>query len=472
MKKSIAMLLALVMVLSMAACGASEPEAPETPTKVENPTESNTPTAPQEEADPLTGWIFEEDTSISGTVRFWIPFKGTQGMDAMIAEFNQSYPNITVELNTYSNNADGNIALNTSIMAGECDVVASFEIHNLMNRLENGLYQDLTDKVASEGIDLLANWGTEAYNYKDKVYVLPCGGLSHYVAINMDAWNAVGLGELPTEWTWDEYIEASRKMTEYNEDGTVAVYGGSNTHTQSDLLDFRYQVYGCNRYYTADGNCAFDEDLVKSQIQKYLAAEEEGIWYKLSTYRSDNYKSWYAYTDGLVNSTIALNIPRFIIDPDKNINFVTGFAPYPVVEKGQTNYHSGVNYFSFAGITQGCQDEEAAWAFLKWYSTYGSKYLVVAGHQSTWIGTDPAGAVDLIFGSEEAATKLIDLESFKRVVGNTENPNAYDSMSYAYSKLTDIWTEFVTYIYTGEMTVDDALAQAAQLGNAAIADAK
>ena len=114
------------------------------------------------------------------------------------------------------------------------------------------------------------------------------------------------------------------------------------------------------------------------------------------------------------NSTIALNIPRFITDPDKNINFVTGFAPYPVVEKGQTNYHSGVNYFSFAGITQGCQDEEAAWAFLKWYSTYGSKYLVVAGHQSTWIGTDPAGAVDLIFGSEEAAAKLIDLESFKK----------------------------------------------------------
>ena len=117
MKKLIAMLLALVMVLSMAACGASEPEPPETPTKVEDPTESNTPTAPQEEADPLTGWIFEEDTSISGTVRFWIPFKGTQGMDAMIAEFNQSYPNITVELNTYSNNADGNIALNNSIMA-------------------------------------------------------------------------------------------------------------------------------------------------------------------------------------------------------------------------------------------------------------------------------------------------------------------------------------------------------------------
>ena len=472
MKKLLALLLALVMVLSMAACGASEPEATEAPkveTPVENPT--NPPEDPAEEVDPLTGWIFEEDTSISGTVRFWIPFKGTQGMDAMIAEFNESYPNITIELNTYSNNTDGNIALNTSIMAGECDVVASFEIHNLMTRLENGLYIDLTNKVTEENIDLLANWGTDAYNYNGKVYTLPSGGLSHYVAINMDAWNAAGLGELPTEWTWDEYIEASHKMTEYNEDGTVKVYGGSNTHTQSDILDIRYQVYGSNRYYTEDGNCGFDDELVKTMLAKYLAAEEEGIWYKLSTYRSDNYKHWYAFCDKAVNSTIAVNIPRHIV-ADEDYDFITGFAPYPVVEKGQTNYHSGVNYFSFAGITQGCQDEDAAWAFLKWYSTYGSKYLVVAGHQSTWVGTDPAGAVALIFGSEEEAAKKIDVESFKRVVGNTENPNAYDSMSWAYSKLTDIWTEYVTYIFSGEMTLEEGLAEATKLGNAAIADAK
>ena len=474
MKKLIALLLALVMVLSLAACGAKEPEAteaPKTEAPAETPATPDTPAAPQEEVDPLTGWIYEEDKSISGTVRFWIPFSGPQGMDAMIAEFNESYPNITVELNTYSNNTDGNIALNTSIMAGECDVVASFGIENLMTRLENGLYVDITDKVTKENIDLIANWGTEAYNYEGKVYTLPSGGLSYYVAINMDAWNAAGLGELPTEWTWDEYIEACRKMTVYNEDGTVKVYGGSNTHTQPNILDFLYQVNGCNRYYTADGNCAFDDELVKDMLTKYLAAEEEGVWYKLSTYRSDNYKSWYAFCDEVVSSTIAVNIPRHIV-ADEDYDFITGFAPYPVVEKGQTNYQSGVNYYSFAGITQGCQDEEAAWAFLKWYSTYGSKYLVVAGHQSTWIDTDPADAVSLIFGSEEKAAEKIDVASYKRVVGNTENPKAYDSMSWAYPKLTDIWTEYVTYIFTGEMTLEDGLAEAAKLGNEAIADAK
>ena len=41
-----------------------------------------------------TSWILEEDTSISGDISFWMPFKGSQGMDALIADFNTIYPNI------------------------------------------------------------------------------------------------------------------------------------------------------------------------------------------------------------------------------------------------------------------------------------------------------------------------------------------------------------------------------------------
>ena len=472
MKKQLSLLLALAMSLSLTACSGSSKNA-ETAAEAAGKTEQAAEASAVPDDGDITSWILEDDTSMSGTVRFWIPFKGEQGMDAMIADFNKTYPNIKIELNTYSNNVDGNIALNTSIMAGECDVVASFEIYNLMNRLENGMYQDITDKVNEEHISLINNWGTEVYNYEGSVYVFPCGGLSHYVAINMDAWEAAGLGELPTEWTWDEYIEASRAMTRFNPDGTTAVYGGSSYSVVADMLNFNNQVNGCNRYYNADGSCAFNSDLVKSQIKKYLEAEKEGIWFKMNTYRSDNDKSWFAYTDGRVNSTVISNLPRFIRDKENYpVDFITGFAPYPIVEKGQTNYQSGINYFSFAGIMQGCEDEDAAWAWLKWYSTYGSKYLTLAGHQSTWRGTDVDGVTSLIFGSEEAAAELVDVDSFKHVVGNPELPNAYDDTVVAYSKLTSIWEEYVMYVFSGEKDVDSALDEAAALGNDAINDAK
>ena len=153
MKKALALVLALVMTLSLCACGQKET----TPDNIPSTTGDGTTTVADANKD-------ADDTSISGTVRFYIPFKGTQGMDAMIADFNAIYPNITVELNTYSNNAEGNVGLNTAIMAGEWDVVSSFEIHNVMNRVNNGMYLDITDRVASEGISLIDNWGTEAYN--------------------------------------------------------------------------------------------------------------------------------------------------------------------------------------------------------------------------------------------------------------------------------------------------------------------
>lgn len=485
-RRLLALVLAWVMVLGLCACGGKDSgkdggtpggadgSAPGGGTAQQNGADQNTGTVADANKDAdIYSWIPAEDTGISGTVRFYVPFGGDQGMDAMIAEFNEMYPHITVELNTYKNNADGNIALNTAIMAGECDVVASFEIHNLMNRLSNGMYLDLTDRVAEEGISLVDNWGTAAYNVDGRTYVLPCGGLSHYVAINMTAWEAAGLGELPEAWTWDEYIEASRAMTERNADGSTKVYGGSNYQVITDLLDVMYQVNGCNRFYNADGSCAFASDVMKEAVGKFIDAEKEGVWFSLDTYRADNDKTWFAYTDGRINSSVSANLARFLRDTENYpLDFITGIAPYPTMEAGQTNYESGVNYFSFAGITRGCQDEEAAWAFTKWYATYGSKYLAIAGHQSTWAGTDPGELVSLIFGSEENAAKIVDVDSFKKFVGNPANPSSYDNISRAYSELASIWEEYVMYAYTGNMTVEDALNEAARLGDEAISAAR
>ena len=145
MKRLVAMLLAAMMILPKCFASAAELD---------------------------TSWILEDDTSISAEISFWMPFKGSQGMDALIADFNSVYPNIKVTLNTYNNNSDGNLSVNTSIMAGEVDVLASFGLSNAYKRWESGLYEDLTDLVAEEGIDLVANWGSDAFKYDDTVYTL------------------------------------------------------------------------------------------------------------------------------------------------------------------------------------------------------------------------------------------------------------------------------------------------------------
>lgn len=483
-RRLLALALTLAMVLGLCACGGndgknpgSEPTPPASGDKepeVKNDAPDPAP-EPDDGPDDITGWILEDDpASISGTVRWWMPFKGSQGMDALIAEFNETYPNITVELTTYNNNADGNMAVNTAIMAGEVDVLASFGLNQAYQRWENALYVDITDRCEEEGIDLVANWGSDAYTYDGAIYSFPCGGLSYYIAINMTAWNEAGLGDLPTEWTWDEYLEACRKMTKLNDDGTVAVYGGSDYHSNNYFTYCNGQVVGSNAYYDNEtGKSAFDsEEIIKALQREYDAEIVEKIWFPKAVYRADNLQAQQTFVPGTTASTVTPNIVRFLADRENYpTDYITGFAPWPVEEKGQTNYMSGVAPFSHAGICIGCKDEDAAWAFLKWYSTYGVKYLVAAGHQPNWRGSDSAEALTLLYGSEEEAAKLVDVESFKRVVGVSTNPFYYEDNLTAYSELNSILVEYSMYALNDTMSPEEAMTEAARLANEAIANA-
>ena len=94
------------------------------------------------------------------------------------------------------------------------------------------------------------------------------------------------------------------------------------------------------------------------------------IWFPKSIYRGDNLQSQQTFlVERTCNSSLTPNMVRFLPDTaNYGVDFITGFAPWPVIEKGQTNYMSGVSPFSHAGICMDPDDEDfpAAWAFLKW----------------------------------------------------------------------------------------------------------
>ena len=485
MKKLLALLLVLAMVLSMAACGTTAPD-PTDPPKATDPAKTpDQTTAPTEDDKRVdveeldTSWIVDEDpTAVTGTVNFYIPFKGSQGMDAMIAAFNEIYPNIEIVLNTYSNNSDGNASVNTAILAGEVDVLASFGLANTNKRWEAGLFYDLTDLVEENGIDLVEHWGTDAFQKDGTIYTFPSGGLCYYITVNLDAWNEAGLGELPLDgWTWDEYLAASKAMTEYNADGSVAVYGGSDYHSVNYFTYAVAQVVGKDHYYNAEGMANFDSDAFLKALQREYDAElVDKIWYPKSIYRGDNIQAQQSFLqDQMCNSEITCNQIRFMADRENyGTDWKVGFLPYPVEEEGQTNYMSGISPFSHSGlcIDESDEDFDAAWAFLRWYSTYGVAYLVAAGHQPNWKGTSDLDPLVLLFGSEEEAAKYMDVESFRAVVGRVDLPAFVELNLTAYSKISSILNEYVMYALNGQMTPEEALTEAAKLANEEITNAQ
>lgn len=491
MKRFTAMLLAICLLCAvLTACIEQAPDATTAASTTAASTTLPPTTEPPTTVPPTTegptkngvpiGWIIEEDTSISGEITFAIPFKGSQGMDAMIAAFNEVYPNIKINLFGNTSLSDGSAMIRVAIMTGEVQVWTAFGHDKLFKMWENELGYDLTDLVAQEGINLAQQWGTDAYTYNDKIYSFPCGGLSYYVAINMDAWKEAGLDEkyngLPTEWTWDEYIEASRLMTKVNDDGTIR-YGGSDYHSTNYFMFTHCQVNGGDMYYDADGSSSYDSPIVLEALERKIKAElDEKIWYPQWKYRTESRQAQMAFCEGEVASTIIPNVTRFLHNQESfpNVDWVTGFAPFPVVEKGQTNYMSGVPNSSHVGISSYIDEERfpAAWAFVKWYATYGSKYLAAAGYQSTWRGTEQGELLPLIYGSVDEATKWVDVESYDRVVGRADLPGYVETTLTAYSDVSRALGDPIMQCINGEITPEVCLKQALEDAEAALKDAQ
>lgn len=473
--KILSLTLVLVLLFSLVACGKKAAPAVttalSTTVPATDPPETSVPptTVPED----LNGWIIDEDMQdYTGTVRVYSAFKLSLGMDKMIEEFNTYYPNITIDWNTYSNNSDSGMHINT-ILIHSADVIHSFGLNYTYARWEDGLFMDITDKLAEEGIDMVENWGTDVYRYGGRYYSIPCGGLQYYVAINKTAWDEAGLGEIPTQWTWDEYIEACRKMTKVSDDGSVR-YGGSSYSSINTILYCGAQVNGGDLYYSADGKKSnYDDPVVIKAFERELNAElTEKIWFPLATYRAQGIKDYQTFLTGQVASTVTTNVVRYITDAayEETSDFITAFAPFPTEEEGQTNYMSGVHVYSHVGIGANCQDETAAWLFTKFYATYGVKYLAVAGHHSNWRGTTAEDIVNAVYGSEEEAAKYVDVESFKHVIGRTDLPVIQDTVSdftiKTYSRLTGFLKDPFFKALQSEMTAEEALTQAAQEANA------
>ena len=422
-------------------------------------------------AEGAPAYIAENAAELTGEIKFYTAFAGENGTDAMIAEFNKYYPNVKVGYEVYKNSADGNVGLDTAIIAGDqVDVLLSFGVANTAERWENGLLMDLTERLSSDGLDLVKEWGTDAYKYEDKVYVFPSGGLSVYVAINLDKWNAAGLGELPTSWTWDEYLAACEKLTEKDADGKVVVHGGSDFN-QIDYWTYALrQAKGKNVFYNAEGMSDFDNPLFAQALQREVDAAASGVWYSKAVYQSDSTRSRNMFLNGTNATTIESILTRYIVSgaPAHKI----AYAPYPTFEAGQTNYMAGSNPNSFIAVAANTKNPEAAYAFAKFAATYGNKYMYAAGHATTWTGVDPSEVLSVVFGSEEEAAKWVDTETFTKYVVAAGEPAYSEDYIVAYSELQALVDEYTMYVVNGEMSAEDALAEMKMLGDEAIEDAK
>lgn len=258
MKKLLALVLAVLMVIGMAACGSpaapAEPEAPaQTPaeTPVETPAEA--PEAP-EEKQKMTIMMYTSTAIVDQIASLIVPFEEANNVDVDI---------ILVSLEDYDTK------LSTMVSSGESpDVMLVAEYQNVQYTAENMLLplNDVIDDADYDWEDFAAGQRSH-WTFDDKVYGIACSGAPLVLFYNKTLYQQAGLPTLTElyekgEWTAETMIEHAKKIAALGD----GIYG-INFSRSGDWANWDVVMSPVLRLYGGDAwnDADYSEVLINSE---------------------------------------------------------------------------------------------------------------------------------------------------------------------------------------------------------------
>ena len=277
MKKFIALLLALVMVLSLAACSVEKTE--------ETQAAETQAAAPEAEA-----------TAETVEISLWTypigKWNDEATVSALLADFNAAYPNIKVNVE-YLDYTNGDDKVNTAIEGGQApDIVMEGPERLIANWGAKGLLVDLADIMTD---DMYASVVTSCTSANGAVYEYPVCMTAHCMAINRDVFEAAGALQYLNEetHTWnsvEDFLKAVQAVYDagYEYVGTIYCGGqggdqgtralitnvGGGTYANDTLTGYTYasqeNAEGLAKLWAQDG-IGFDPSIVAGdEIQNFV----------------------------------------------------------------------------------------------------------------------------------------------------------------------------------------------------------
>ncbi len=232
MKKTLHVLLVILLSLAVLvgcaapAVPAPAPAAPAAPA----PAPAAPAPAPAEPAAPAPAAPAAPAEAPAEPIKLVFGFWGDSGeitaYENAIAGFQSVMPNVEVEIAQYPSTADFWSSLPGQIAAGTApDLIASTN-EGHMSYIVDGQFLPL----GGYGNDVSGNVASaiDAWSYEGRLYAYPTTAAPGIFAVNMDMWNAAGLGAMPT--TWDEVYEAAKTLTTDDVKGLCIDFGVNPYH--------------------------------------------------------------------------------------------------------------------------------------------------------------------------------------------------------------------------------------------------
>lgn len=359
------------------------------------------------------------------TLQVWGGIPAENGPQALIDKFHEQYPGTHVTYTRYVNDDRGNLKVNTALQGGvDIDVFFTYGVPNLTMRVDSGLAADVGDLVrATPELEIfLDTEDPKALIDGDEITALATTRIPQMVLFNEDLREHAGI-ELPTKWTFEEYLEVIR---------TLADDGKYGTYVLPDLA--RIEL-GPNYRFTPEGDSNFSHPAFLRHFD--LAAEliREGVLYpwsqalarQLEAYQQNNF---IAEDFGLW--TTAPYSLRFLTDQEEYPHdFTVAAAPVPTLDGHDWNTGE---YGAFIQINSKSPKQELAWEFCKFWLLEGAEDMVHAGYISLLGDVDDEQLLTGILG--EDAEEFFDVDSFRRTLFEDEPRMHLDTELTAYTEIT------------------------------------
>ena len=381
MKKLIALILAMVMILGMlSACGSTEEQSQATENNAAAPADS--------------GGEDTAEAELEGEITFWHCF--TQGarmeaIEAAAASFMEAHPGVTIKIETMSW-GDFNTKWNAGLTTGDLpDMSVAQNTGEVAEMINAGVLADISNVIDGIGRDRFSENALADMTTDGVTYGVPFYSHAQVMWYREDLLEAAGL-EVPT--TWDEFYDAAVTLTK---DG---VYGAGFSCSPNDLLCTRYLNY----YVRSAGGSLLNDDLT-ANLTSDIALEGIQFWvdvykncspaetinYTVNDHATLYYQGTTAFdfNSGFMISGVASNRSDLL-------EYVS-CAPLPLYKEGDSYYSAEATHIPLV-IWENCENKELCEAFIE--------YLYQEDNYLYFLSAVPVGMLPSITG-------ISDLEAYK-----------------------------------------------------------
>lgn len=373
-----------------------------------------------------------------------------------ISAFEEEYPNIDVDLVVLSEKGDSQEALQKLDLAAasgeQLDVLMFSDPASYAQRVALGMVAPIDEFIDQEGYTVTEEYKVDT-KINDHYYALPSKFNPWYVLLNKNHLDEAGL-EVPTDWTWEEYMEYAKKLTTNDHFGTY--FHGPQGGGWMEFMKLALASEEDNtEFIKADGTSNIEDPLFRKTLEMRVKMEKED---KSATPYTDiisqklHYRNQFFSQDAsmvLIGSWMNTELGGTDQFP---LDFNVAVAPYPKNEAGAEGGYTPVTT-DFMSVAETSKHKEEAYTFIRWYSTEGQ--IVQGKNVPAWNGVSNDELTSIVDGilAGTASPEKVDKESLINVLKNAKSSKIIPPVSYQ-SEIYKVINEEYEKLILGDQDID------------------